>query len=318
MQTRDSIKIHAEMRKEYPGEYIQDEMDFCPLVHHLYSAMYDNRGFERIYVLSKRVMDKIDHSDSYPIYSSEEGLSLLFKEDDFGYIIAPYRQKNEKGEYVIAKDQSYNINCAYYIKDGKFYMQLWTAGAKAGYIIYDKEGFDNIMFIPYTSLSMYGIGQFPKDKQIVEFAQQEYERIKADFPDGNIPEPYTVVGKKKILKKKCGQIFQNHNDLLSRLVWMFNAIVFIRLSDVYTKEFVPDPTPTYRRKKGYVPLSYTMVNATWDMNIDVNTPFPVRGHYKMQAIKNNGEWDHKLIYIEKYMKSGYHRKAQKRIEYGEL
>ena len=89
------------------------------------------------------------------------------------------------------------------------------------------------------------------------------------------------------------------------------ALIFLKTSEVYSKEFVPDSTPAFRRKKGFRPLGYIQVDTTWDMDIDVNTPFPVRGHFVHQPCKVDGEWTRKIIYVEQYMKKGYHRKAKK-------
>jgi hypothetical protein len=48
----------------------------------------------------------------------------------------------------------------------------------------------------------------------------------------------------------------------------------------------------------------------FDETINVAGPFPVRGHFRKQQKKDAaGQWYHDLIYIDTFMKNGYHRKA---------
>ena len=56
----------------------------------------------------------------------------------------------------------------------------------------------------------------------------------------------------------------------------------------------------------------TYTDCSWFRNIVRREGFMVRGHFKLQACKNEKkEWTHKLIYIEPYQKHGYTRTAKK-------
>lgn len=58
-----------------------------------------------------------------------------------------------------------------------------------------------------------------------------------------------------------------------------------------------------------ITVSYT--DCSWFRTIIRKEGFIVRGHFKMQPYKKDGEWTHRLIYIEPYQKHGYTRKAKK-------
>lgn len=62
-----------------------------------------------------------------------------------------------------------------------------------------------------------------------------------------------------------------------------------------------------------LPIKYT--DCSWFRTIVRKEGFMVRGHFRLQPCKNqDGEWDHKLIYIEPYQKHGYTRTAKKVVK----
>lgn len=312
-ETREALRIFDGLRKKNPKNLVIGGNDFCPPMHYLYKGMYESRKNERVFVLSKNIEKRIDYVNSDHLVTSPDGLKMLFKKDEVGYIISNRIMdvpgiNPQTGE----KSDSGVLNCAYMVKDGKFYMQIWSGIMKDGYLVYDLDSYSHIAFIPYSVISMDGTGQWPQyDNDKTNYKTFLLDMLKKDYPDGI--DINKIKRSNAYKKKKSAKQIDMHLRLLAGISWMFNAFVFLKTSEVYSQEYIPDPTPTYRRKKGYKPLNYTFVDTTWDMNIDVNTPFPVRGHFKMQACKIDGKWDHKLIYIEQYMKSGYHRRAKKII-----
>ena len=91
-------------------------------------------------------------------------------------------------------------------------------------------------------------------------------------------------------------------------------LVFLKTAQVCDKEYKSDIPLTYERNKGVKKLDYCVVDSTWDTNINVNNPFAVRGHFRHQPKKDeNGDWFKDLIYIDSFMKNGYHRRATKTI-----
>lgn len=51
-------------------------------------------------------------------------------------------------------------------------------------------------------------------------------------------------------------------------------------------------------------------DCTWFRTICRNEGFNVRGHFRLQPKKINGEWTKELIYINEFQKNGYHRQAK--------
>ena len=101
------------------------------------------------------------------------------------------------------------------------------------------------------------------------------------------------------------------NVLLRTAVKMF---LFLKTASIIEQTYISEaPTCSYRRKPGEQ-RGYIRVDSTWDADITVLNPFVVRGHFRRQPKKNEkGEWIRVLIYIDSFMKNGYHRRAQKTI-----
>ena len=54
----------------------------------------------------------------------------------------------------------------------------------------------------------------------------------------------------------------------------------------------------------------TYIDCSWFREIVRREGFMVRGHFRLQPYKKNGEWTKKLIYIEPFQKHGYTRRAK--------
>lgn len=60
----------------------------------------------------------------------------------------------------------------------------------------------------------------------------------------------------------------------------------------------------------YTNLNLKFRDCTWFTTICRNEGFKVRGHFRLQPKKVNGEWIKELIYINEFEKHGYHRTAK--------
>lgn len=58
-------------------------------------------------------------------------------------------------------------------------------------------------------------------------------------------------------------------------------------------------------------LDINYINSSWFTNLVKSDGFSVRGHFRLQPKKKNGEWTKELIWIEDYQKSGYVSLARK-------
>ena len=92
------------------------------------------------------------------------------------------------------------------------------------------------------------------------------------------------------------------------------AFVFIKTAKTVTETFIPTGSTSERpiTPSDYTGKGVIKVDTFWDKEIDVIAPFQVRGHFRNQPKKNDkGEWIKEVIYIDAFMKSGYHRKSTK-------
>lgn len=78
----------------------------------------------------------------------------------------------------------------------------------------------------------------------------------------------------------------------------------------FKKVRIPDNENETLMVDSNLPTKY--YDCSWFRTIVRKEGFMVRGHFRLQPCKNqDGEWDHKLIYIEPYQKHGYTRTARK-------
>lgn len=90
-------------------------------------------------------------------------------------------------------------------------------------------------------------------------------------------------------------------------------LYFLLFIDVERKVLKPKQKHApkkYEPIKNDTPVSFTVADANWSFEVDVNAPFSVSGHYRLQRY-GPGRSRAKLIYIQPFEKSGYHRKAGK-------
>lgn len=140
------------------------------------------------------------------------------------------------------------------------------------------------------------LSNFKNDKGMIELNPARIESEKDNAP---------------ILFREL-QTYKEKSNLLEAMVKSF---IFIKTANIIEQTYVSQPpTCTYRRKQGKK-LDYIRIDNTWDADIDVINPFKVSGHFRHQPKKNEkGEWIRELIYIDEFMKHGYHRRATKKIK----
>lgn len=99
-------------------------------------------------------------------------------------------------------------------------------------------------------------------------------------------------------------------DVMETALKMF---LFIKTAKVIDLTFISDSSKKRIPYTGTQPSNQGVieVDSFYDENISV-LPFQVKGHFRNQPKKNEkGEWYKELIYIDSFMKQGYHRQATK-------
>lgn len=138
---------------------------------------------------------------------------------------------------------------------------------------------------------------------------KEVQRLKgdktrnlSDYDDRELEDAPNLRYEIKAYKERAVQ--------LVRAVKMF---LFLKTASIIDKTYISEPPAcTYRRTPG-VKQGYIRVDSTWDSNITVLNPFMVRGHFRHQVC-GKGRADRKLLYIDAFMKKGYHRRATRLLE----
>ena len=59
----------------------------------------------------------------------------------------------------------------------------------------------------------------------------------------------------------------------------------------------------------FMGVDVQVLDSRWFTTICRDEGFLVSGHFRLQNVKENGEWTKRLIYINPYAKKGYHRLA---------
>ncbi|MCR5578641.1 MAG: hypothetical protein K6F74_05445 [Prevotella sp.] len=115
-----------------------------------------------------------------------------------------------------------------------------------------------------------------------------------------------------------GDPMWNQSD--SEVLWLFFRmmnmyLIFKKYSDVEMEVVCREKT---LKKSGilkekvnnFMGINVTLLDSNWFTTICRNEGFAVRGHFRLQPCKQDGEWTRKLIYINPYTKNGYHRQAR--------
>lgn len=124
------------------------------------------------------------------------------------------------------------------------------------------------------------------------------------------------VSKKEVLRvfstnPKYYGLLQDYS-IKSKLVEdCIKTFIFLKTAKVVDETFIPLNTNEEREYKDsdYGTEGVIKVDSFYNTNIDVIAPFLVRGHFRNQPKKIDGIWTREPVYIDTFMKKGYHRRA---------
>lgn len=95
--------------------------------------------------------------------------------------------------------------------------------------------------------------------------------------------------------------------------WHFLLIIFLQYVDIERKELNPKEKfkpQKYNSIKNNSNVKFTVADVNWSFDVQINSPFAVSGHYRLQRY-GPGREKLRMIYIDAFEKSGYHRKSGK-------
>lgn len=123
---------------------------------------------------------------------------------------------------------------------------------------------------------------------------------------------------KKHPEKICGLSKKTEDAMVISLGFQ-SFLYFLLFIDVERRELKPKEKHNpkrYEPVKNDTNIIFTVADANWGFATDLNAPFSVSGHYRLQRY-GPGRQHTRLIYIEAFEKHGYHRKAGKQNFLGE-
>lgn len=102
-------------------------------------------------------------------------------------------------------------------------------------------------------------------------------------------------------------------NCIDHIASMIPIILFINFAEIETK-YLPPKSKIKEIKCKYINETsngITILDSRWFTNLVKSDVFNVRGHFRLQPKKKNGEWTKELIWINEFQKSGYTSPAKK-------
>jgi hypothetical protein len=103
------------------------------------------------------------------------------------------------------------------------------------------------------------------------------------------------------------------NILLNRLAQVIVLSMFKSYAEVETKTLFAKTKKkeSYNKYVNDTDLNLTFIDSKWFTSIVKSEGFSVRGHFRLQPKKKNGEWTKELIWVNEFNKLGYTAPARK-------
>ena len=297
-------------------------MDPDGRVPEYYKMMAIDEG-RKVFYFSDATMKRVDNMDTSGL-NTEDFLSICHKtENRNGIVLASENYRRFCFGYTIGENQiiigAYRNSKSSRISDNS---DSVIRSMVLGFIIISESG---IEILPSSLLTMMcstakgaSLNADSRDLPILRGIMREMRK----YPDAfNFDENTGLceLDMKKLSQderipwtKSEAMTFIFKYDLLLTALKMF---LFLKTASVIQQTYISeDKGRTYERKQGTV-RNYVLVDSTWDSDITVLNPFSVRGHFRHQPKKDDrGRWYRDLIYIDAFMKKGYHRRATKVLQ----
>ncbi len=245
-------------------------------------------------------------------------IEILFDEKDkhdYG-IIAPF--VNSKCAQFLSSIDKNNI-----IKPANSFVQsAWVACKKLLFSSNDKEytdhliGRSGVLLIHETTI-FFSFKISPKQNIIMEYITFENKfntLIDFSFQNGETVSQQAVWQSKCIEKASLPGHLQsviNYNyykQYVVMTVLLFQKYAQVETKYLPAKQKVKDINCNYKNDTSF---DITYLDSTWFTNLVKSDAFKVRGHFRLQPKKKEGEWTKELIWITEFEKHGYTAPARK-------
>ena len=324
------------IRKEYSlFEVLDRGIDLRHLFYNqrlkpFFTRMQYHPEENKAYMVTDKTMTRLENMEFGDLKPCDVLTIARNTKTEKGYILTTGTYNRLHLGYLISPDQILIVVMKGQIQN---HMSDWDLQERmVGSIVVNEQ---NVLLIPAAPLSVL----YANESDVTEInGETMIYRLKSGTLEGRkdilylikkvIPKMGTeIIGNRlsyEILKnnpeirrdQRIQGMFNEYDQKYARLMTALKMFLFIKTAPTYLKEIIDEsktvPRLSYNKK---IPrMTYTLVDSNWDMEINVSNPFTVRGHFRMQAKKNEeGEWYHDLIYVDAYLKSGYHRRSGKEL-----
>ena len=298
-------------------------IDYDGRVPEFYKQIAKDEG-RKVFYFSDKTMKRVENMDTSKL-KAEDILPICHKaENRTGVVLASENYRRLCFGYTISDNQI--IICAYRNSKSSMHSDNPDSVIRSiwlGTIVISESGVD---ITPSSLISginalIKGANGVKLDKGDVPIVKRIMREVK-QFPDAFSKEgmPGMVVFNPVTLSKD-DRVPASKSEAMSHLfkyellLTVLKMFLFLKTASVIQQTYISEgPANTYERGKREI-RNYILVDSTWDGDITVLNPFSVRGHFRHQNKKDEkGEWYRDLIYIDAFMKKGYHRRATKIIE----
>lgn len=298
-------------------------MDYDGRVTEFYKLIAKDEG-RKVFYFSDTTMKRIENMDVSKL-NAEDILPICHKSDNrTGVVLASEKYRRLCFGYTVSDNQI--IICAYRNSKSSMHSDNPDAVIKSiwlGSVVISESGVD---IVPSSLISgiiakTKGVDTVKIDRLDTPTLQRILREVKR-FPDAFSSEdapgmvvfnPSKLSQDDRVPAAKSEAI--SHLFKYELLMTALKMFLFLKTASVIQQTYISEnPVSSYQRGQKEI-RNYVLVDSSWDGDITVLNPFQVRGHFRHQPKKDkNGEWYRELIYIDAFMKKGYHRRAQKVIE----
>lgn len=288
-------------------------------VDRIYSYYSGHKDSAKVYALTKSVVSHIEKMDTSKL-TAEAILSISrMNQGDCGAILDPM-------------GQPVKVSSTFAILPECIHMEVFEGAFSKRDIQFDSSGKENSYgllkhFVGSIVISEAGIELIPNSpielinrgvcSNVDEYYINDLRAIVAEIKRVRHPGNDTVAdivkahpGSTRYTQAACAA------DSRKRCILQYalKCFIYVYASNTIKADYIAEGIAPSRNAKGKdVPAKgYIQVDSLWDTEVNVINPFSVRGHFTHQPY-GKGRQLRKLIYIEEYMKTGYHRRATKDI-----
>lgn len=240
------------------------------------------------------------NGDKEEVRMDEQGINSFRLLTGLNYVFREFRERLNKNVIVVSKPfQEASVACVGKMINSELYKEI--GDELCGVLLF---GGISVIYLA-------------KRKTINEVGAWELNII--EFYAGNCLKTFCWDG---IVNYTQKNIDNETPDFASKSIWhfvqmilMFKKFAQIEIKELKAGQKIKGIDCNY---KNDTKSNVTILDSKWFTTLVKSDAFKVRGHFRLQPKKKNGEWTKELIWINEFEKHGYAAPARKIKEYFEI